>query len=154
MWSVCNLFSDASTCRMIHALLSPLPCSGISAPTLVAITTLSRLPLCLNQLPIIVSLSPPWCPGTHVEYVSAVSIKFSPAPTKASSILNDVASSAVQPNTLPPSISGATSIEDCPSWRFFIADISKLYFTSAEAANKDKGRSGFNDGPAPQARNY
>src|SRR5258708_39186688 len=51
-------------------------------------------------------------------------MKFSPASTKASSILNDVASSAVQPNTLPPSIRGATSIADFPSWRFFIVEIS------------------------------
>src|SRR6476469_4004438 len=136
MLSVCNLLSDASTCRVIHALLSPLPCPGISAPTLVATTTLSRLPLCLNHLQMIVSLSPPWCPGTQVEYVSAVSIRFSPAATKASRILNDVASSAVQPNTLPPSIRGATSIADFPSWRFFISQISSLHFTSAEAVKR------------------
>ena len=47
-------------------------------------------------------------------------MKLKPAPTKPSSSLNDIASSAVQPNTLPPNMSGATSIADLPSLRFSI----------------------------------
>jgi hypothetical protein len=39
----------------------------MSEPTLVAITTLSRLPLRLSQLPITVSDSPPLWPGTQRE---------------------------------------------------------------------------------------
>src|SRR5438128_9349812 len=41
-----------------------------------------------------------------------------PESTKASSSLCDVASSAVQPNTLPPKAMGANSIPDLPSLRF------------------------------------
>src|SRR6185503_10050093 len=41
-----------------------------------------------------------------------------PAPTKPSSSLNDIASSAVQPSTLPPNISGWISRPDLPSLRF------------------------------------
>jgi hypothetical protein len=68
----------------------------------------------------IVSDSPPWWPFTQREYESAVSIRLKPAPTNASSRANDVASSAVQPNTLPPNASGATSNPVMPSLRFFI----------------------------------
>src|SRR5215510_11107032 len=46
-----------------------------------------------------------------------------PAPTKASSSLNDVASSAVQPSTLPPNISGAISSPELPSLRFCIGRV-------------------------------
>src|SRR5690242_9921231 len=41
-----------------------------------------------------------------------------PASTKASSSLCEVASSAVQPNTLPPNAIGANSRPDLPSLRF------------------------------------
>src|SRR5215831_5793849 len=44
-----------------------------------------------------------------------------PAPTKASSSRKDIASSVVQPNTLPPNMSGAIAICDFPSLRFSIA---------------------------------
>ena len=84
-------------------------------PTLVASTTLSRLPLRLSHLPMIVSDSPPTWPGTQTEYMSAVSMKFMPASTQASSKLNDVASSTVHPKTLPPKASGETCRPDRPS---------------------------------------
>src|SRR6186713_1648721 len=45
-------------------------------------------------------------------------MKEKPASTKASSSLCDVASSAVQPNTLPPKAMGANSRLDLPSLRF------------------------------------
>src|ERR1700741_3959192 len=51
-----------------------------------------------------------------------------PAATQASSSLNDVASSAVQPNTLPPNISGGSSMPDRPSWRVSIN--TSLFFPS------------------------
>src|SRR5579871_7040469 len=45
-------------------------------------------------------------------------MKEKPASTKASSSLCEVASSAVQPNTLPPKAMGANSRPDLPSLRF------------------------------------
>ncbi|CAM5630775.1 hypothetical protein SRIMM317S_05269 [Streptomyces rimosus subsp. rimosus] len=45
------------------------------APTLVAMTTWSRLPREASQLPMTVSDSPPLLPGTQAEYTSAVSMK-------------------------------------------------------------------------------
>src|ERR1700743_1433773 len=45
-------------------------------------------------------------------------MKLSPASTNASRIENEVASSAVQPKTLPPNISGATSNSERPILRF------------------------------------
>src|SRR5690349_10709277 len=65
-----------------------------------------------------VSDSPPACPVTQREYESAVSIRLKPEATKASSSRNDIASSAVQPNTLPPNANGATSKPVLPSLRF------------------------------------
>src|SRR5882724_1486967 len=50
--------------------------------------------------------------------MSAVSIMLKPASTKASRMANDVGSSAVQPNTLPPRTSGAVSSPLLPSLRF------------------------------------
>src|SRR4051812_23279463 len=44
-------------------------------------------------------------------------MRLNPASTKASSRRNDVASSAVQPNTFPPNASGPTSIPEPPSER-------------------------------------
>src|SRR5882757_9509190 len=44
-----------------------------------------------------------------------------PAATKASSNVNDVASSTVQPKTLPPNTSGAICRADLPSRRFSTA---------------------------------
>src|ERR671918_1986180 len=57
--------------------------------------------------------------------MSAVSIRLNPAATKASNSWNDVCSFAVQPKTLPPKASGATSNPEFPSLRFFI-----LFLTS------------------------
>jgi len=65
-----------------------------------------RLPLRASQRPMMVSDSPPRLPGTQPEYASAVSIRLKPASTKASSNTNEVASSALQPNTLPPNTIG------------------------------------------------
>jgi hypothetical protein len=56
-------------------------------------------------------------PGAQREYVSAVSMKLKPAPTKASSSLNDVDSSTVQPKILPPNASGETCKVEFPSFR-------------------------------------
>ena len=46
--------------------------------TLVAMTTESRFPRAFVHSPMIVSDSPPLCPGTHAEYESAVSMKLPP----------------------------------------------------------------------------
>ena len=48
-------------------------------------------------------------------------MKLKPAATKASSKAKEVASSAVQPNTLPPKASGAICKDDWPSLRFSIS---------------------------------
>ena len=40
---------------------------GISMPTLVAMTSLSRPPRAFSHLPMMVSDSPPLWPGTHLE---------------------------------------------------------------------------------------
>ncbi len=80
----------------------------MSLPTLVASTMSARRPLRLSHLPITVSDSPPAWPGAQREYTSAVSMKFMPASSQASSSENDVASSTVQPKTLPPKHSGET----------------------------------------------
>src|SRR5271168_4503176 len=55
-------------------------------------------------------------------------MKLSPASTKASSNRNEVGSSAVQPNTFPPRASGAISILDFPSLRFFICCILPVFW--------------------------
>src|SRR3954453_16749249 len=49
-------------------------------------------------------------------------MKSKPAATNASSRANEVFSSAVQPNTLPPKQNGATCRSERPSRRFFISD--------------------------------
>src|SRR5215475_4800216 len=49
--------------------------------------------------------------------MSAVSMKLKPAPTNASSSLNDVASSTVHPKMLPPNASGETCKPELPSFR-------------------------------------
>src|SRR5947209_6162516 len=87
-------------------------------PTLVAMTTLFLLPVRFSQLPIIVSDSPPLFPGTHLEYISAVSTRLKPDEANPSRILKDVFSSMVHPKTLPPKASGATCKPDLPSSRF------------------------------------
>ena len=55
--------SDARPTRGCSAAERPLPPAPISMPTLVAMTTRSRLPRLFSQLPMIVSDSPPWWPG-------------------------------------------------------------------------------------------
>ena len=52
-----------------------------SEPTLVAITTSSRLPRAAVHSPMIVSDSPPEFPGMRHMYESAVSMKLPPAAT-------------------------------------------------------------------------
>src|SRR5690606_31560347 len=89
-------------------------------PTLVMISTSSRRPRRASHLPITVSDSPPDRSGAHWEYESAVSMALKPRSTKRSSSLNEVASSAVQPKTLPPKTSGAISRPERPSVRFFM----------------------------------
>ena len=84
-------------------------------PTLVAMVTRSRLPLRRSQRPRIRSDSPPSLPGAQYEYESAVSTRSKPASTNASSSANEVASSALQPNTLPPKASGAIESGERPS---------------------------------------
>src|ERR1700675_1370751 len=86
-------------------------------PTLVAMTTLARFPRLFIHLPIMPSDSPPWCPGPHVEYTSAVSMKLNPAPTKALSTSIDRFSSIVQPKTFPPRQSVETFRPERPSIR-------------------------------------
>src|SRR5918998_2538419 len=71
-------------------------------PTFVATTTACRLPRDAIHSPMIVSDSPPELPGARQKYESAVSTKFPPAATYASSTAKDVSRSAVQPKTLPP----------------------------------------------------
>ena len=69
-----------------------------SEPTLVAITSWSRLPRLAIHSPMIRS---DW-PMFGRMYVSAVSMKLPPASTYASSTANDASRSAVQPKTFPP----------------------------------------------------
>ena len=80
-----------------------------------------RFSLRFSHLPMIVSDSPPLFPDTHLEYTSAVSRASNPAATNASSKRNDVASSAVHPNTFPPNTMGAISSPEFPSFRLVIA---------------------------------
>jgi hypothetical protein len=54
-----------------------------------------------------------------------------PAATKRSSSLNEVASSMVQPNTLPPNITGAISSPEFPSRRFCIPAASTIELIAA-----------------------
>jgi hypothetical protein len=116
MRSVCSRFNDASTCFSICARARPSsPAKAI--PTLVAITTRSRLPPCFSHSPMIASDSPPVWPGTQVEYVLAVSIVLKPASTKRSRMANEVALSAVQPKTLPPRTIGAVARPERPRGR-------------------------------------
>src|SRR5258708_23608389 len=113
-------FSDASACFSICARLSPIS-PPICMPTLVAMSTWSRLPLFASHLPMIVSDSPPTWPGTQVEYVFAVSIRLKPLAAKRSRMAKEVASSAVQPKTLPPSASGAAETPERPRGRLSIS---------------------------------
>src|SRR6266581_2346720 len=99
----------------------------MSEPTLVAMTTSSCRPRRAIQCPMIVSDSPPGWPVTQREYESAVSTRLNPASTNASRSWNDLASSAVQPNTLPPKASGATSNPVSPSLRRCIAFAFRLH---------------------------
>ncbi len=78
------------------------PVSVESLPTLVATRTSTSERCAANQRPMIRSDSPPLLPGAHSEYMSAVSMRRPPPAAKASNTANEVASSAVQPNTLPP----------------------------------------------------
>src|SRR5882762_8641768 len=52
-------------------------------------------------------------------------MRLKPAATNASSSLNEVGSSAVQPKTLPPKANGATSSPDLPSPRFIISTLTR-----------------------------
>ena len=53
---------------MMALAARPLPPDPPSQPTLVMTTTLSRRPgEAFNQLPMMVSDSPPWLPGTQAE---------------------------------------------------------------------------------------
>src|SRR6266849_8135354 len=78
-----------------------------------------------SHLPMIVSDSPPLFLGTHLEYMSAVSTALNPPATNASSKRNDVASSAVHPNTFPPNTMGAISSPEFPSFRL----VSAMFFS-------------------------
>src|SRR6187401_1129972 len=80
----------------------------------------------------IVSDSPPWWPVTQREYESAVSTRLNPASTNASSRRNDVGSSTVHPNTLPPNARGATSNPVLPSVRRFIQLLQALVAVRAQ----------------------
>src|SRR5690606_6560307 len=106
--SVCNRRKDASTASKIYFSDSPFFPTPISPPTLVARIILSRFPDFLNQFPIIVSDSPPLFPGTQVEYLSAVSIKYHSLSTNASKISNDCFSSIVHLKTFAPKHIGFT----------------------------------------------
>src|SRR3712207_578686 len=92
--------------------------------------------------------SPPLFPGTQVEYTSAVSMKFSPASTAASSSLNDVASSTVQPNTLVPRQSGGTIRSERPSRRLFMG-VSPVHRRSGSVRDILKGRVGLHASHRP-----
>jgi len=73
MRSVCSRRSESSTAWRIQRRDSPerpgspVAPPPIGLPTLVAISTWSRLPLRASQRPITDSLSPPVWPGTQVE---------------------------------------------------------------------------------------
>ena len=99
--------SDSRTDAFTVASLRPGRAS--SEPVFVATTTSSRLPREAIQAPMIRSDSPPVLPGFHAEYTSAVSTKLPPPAAKASSTPNEASRSAVQPNGLPPRLSGRMS---------------------------------------------
>jgi hypothetical protein len=61
-------------------------------------------------------------------------MKFMPASTQASSRRNDIASSTVQPNTLPPRQSGETWRPERPSARYDDVSIKGLLQSCAEPA--------------------
>lgn len=63
---------------MVAGLRSPRPAAPFM-PTFVAIRSSSRPPRAASQRPMTASDSPPWWPGTHAEYTSAVSMKLPPA---------------------------------------------------------------------------
>src|SRR5690606_24331570 len=92
-----------------------------------ASTTWLRLFRAFIHRPMIVSDSPPSSPGTHIEYVSAVSMKLPPAARKASSSSKEPASSTVQPKTLPPKHSVETSKLELPKLVVFIVKFSRFY---------------------------
>lgn len=58
---------NAGLMTLLDRLDEPTLPSPMSMPTLVAMTTLSRLPVALNQFPMMVSDSPPLLPGAHRE---------------------------------------------------------------------------------------
>src|SRR6185295_10239696 len=118
MRSVRRRLSDASTPAAMLFAERPLPSAPGAAPTLVMSTIRSR---CagerFSQLPMMVSDSPPWLPGTQREYTSAVSMALRPESTKRSSRRKAVGSSTVQPKTLPPRTSGAMRRPERPRVR-------------------------------------
>ena len=79
MWSVRSRASEASAAASTLPRDSPRNCGCLL--TLVAMITESRLPRAAVHSPMIVSDSPPACPGTHAEYESAVSMKLPPPAT-------------------------------------------------------------------------
>src|SRR4029453_19342737 len=97
-----------------------------SEPTFVTTIVRLRLPRLRIHSPMIVSDSPPLLPGTHFEYTSAVSIVSKPAAVNRSSNANEVALSAVQPNTLPPNTSGVMWRPVRPRRRFSITDLAHV----------------------------
>src|SRR5512140_1859514 len=131
MQSVCSRRSESSAAWRLYACFNPVFPSPMSRPTLLASTTLLRRPPRFSHLPITVSDSPPLWPGTQREYTSAVSMKLKPASSHASSSENDVASSAVQPNTLPPKHSGETFRGERPSVLYSIGVSSSSQFKEA-----------------------
>lgn len=94
-------FSENLFCPMMHKVSNRR--IGDSNPWTLAATTMPlRLPSLGRHLPIIVSGSPPLCPGTQREYTSAVSMKFKPASCAASRRRNPSASARVHPKAFPP----------------------------------------------------
>src|SRR5580704_230396 len=116
----------------MYAGFSPFLPSPISMPSLVATITLLRLSPFASHLPRMVSDSPPLWPGIQREYTSAVSIKFSPASSAASSCRKESASDNVHPKTLPPRQRIGTSKSDLPSLTRSIA-ISLFFYDVLKA---------------------
>src|SRR5262245_1825302 len=82
-------------------------------------------------------------------------MQLKPAPTKPSSSLKDIAASAVQPNTLPPKISGAISIPELPSLRLcmsFPVQAATAALTEARAVCRQGGWGGRRAGALSHAQ--
>ncbi len=120
MVSVCSRRWLSSTARRMCVRLSPSPSgpSHIRPRTFVARKKRSRWFRAATHRPMISSVFPAWLFPDQKLSMSAVSKKFPPASGQASIILNESASSAVQPNCIVPRAITGTSSPVRPGLRY------------------------------------